>query len=104
MGELRPAKGISLSFNKTAGRAGRTNSTILSKYQYSNPVNFIPLNILFHLCVSVKWSLNYSVLSSVQKSVFYTDFVQYNTVTLFKEGSAITYCSFLTYGPEKISK
>ena len=28
MGELRPAKGISLSFNKTVGRAGRTNSTI----------------------------------------------------------------------------
>ena len=28
MGELRPAKGISLSFNKTVGRAGRTNRTI----------------------------------------------------------------------------
>ena len=78
MGELRPAKGISLSFNKTAGRAGRTNSTIVSKYQYSNPVNFIPLNILFHLCVSVKWSLNYSVLSSVQKSVF--TLTSYNTI------------------------
>lgn len=28
MGELRPAKGISLSFNKIVVRAGRTNSTI----------------------------------------------------------------------------
>ena len=28
MGELRPAKGISLSNNKTVGRAGRTNSKI----------------------------------------------------------------------------
>ena len=27
--------------------------------------------------------------------------VQYNTITLFKEGSAITYYSFLTYGPKK---
>ena len=25
--------------------------------------------------------------------------IQYNTITLFKEGSAITYYSFLTYGP-----
>ena len=25
--------------------------------------------------------------------------IQYNTLTLFKEGSAITYYSFLTYGP-----
>ena len=29
---------------------------------------------------------------------------QYNTITLFKEGSAITYNSFLTYGPQKINK
>lgn len=28
MGELRAAKGICLSINKTVGRAGRTNSTI----------------------------------------------------------------------------
>ena len=28
MGELRPAKGISLSFNKTVGRVARANSTI----------------------------------------------------------------------------
>ena len=28
MGELRPAKGISLSINKTVGRAGRANSKI----------------------------------------------------------------------------
>ena len=26
--------------------------------------------------------------------------IQYNTITLFKEGSAITYYSFLTYGPQ----
>ena len=32
--------------------------------------NFILLNILFHLCVCVKWSLNCSVLSPVQNSVF----------------------------------
>ena len=25
--------------------------------------------------------------------------IQYNTITLFKEGSAITYYTFLTYGP-----
>ena len=30
--------------------------------------HFILLIILFYLCVSVKWSLNCSVLSSVQKS------------------------------------
>ena len=30
--------------------------------------------------------------------------IQYNTITLFKEGSAITYYSFLTYGPQKINK
>ena len=30
--------------------------------------------------------------------------IQYNTITLFKEGSAITYNSFLTYGPQKINK
>ena len=29
--------------------------------------------------------------------------IQYNTITLFKEGSAITYYSFLTYGPQKVS-
>ena len=27
--------------------------------------------------------------------------IQYNTITLFKEGSAITCYSFLTYGPQK---
>ena len=27
--------------------------------------------------------------------------IQYNTITLFKEGSAITFYSFLTYGPQK---
>ena len=27
--------------------------------------------------------------------------IQYNTITLFKEGRAITYYSFLTYGPQK---
>ena len=26
--------------------------------------------------------------------------IQYNTITLFKEGSAITCYSFLTYGPQ----
>ena len=26
--------------------------------------------------------------------------IQYNTITLFKEGSAITFYSFLTYGPQ----
>ena len=26
------------------------------------------------------------------------------TITLFKEGSAITYYSFLTYGPQKINR
>ena len=30
--------------------------------------------------------------------------IQYNTITLFKEGNAITYYSFLTYGPQKINK
>ena len=28
-------------------------------------------------------------------------YVQYNTITLFKEGSAIACYSFLTYGPQK---
>ena len=29
------------------------------------------------------------------------EILQYNTITLFKEGSAITCYSFLTYGPQK---
>ena len=30
--------------------------------------------------------------------------IQYNTINLFKEGSAINYYSFLTHGPQKINK
>ena len=29
------------------------------------------------------------------------EILQYNTITLFKEGSAITCYSFLSYGPQK---
>ena len=32
-------------------------------------------------------------------SMEHAKYIQYNTITLFKEGSAITYYSFLTYGP-----
>ena len=34
-----------------------------------------------------------------QRSLTLLFFIQYNTISLFKEGSAITYYSFLTYGP-----
>ena len=87
-------KGIPVAINKTVGRAGRTNSKNYGLKTATKPkeetrsnlengefncvkmsifesflYNFILLTILFYLCVSVKWSLNCSVLSSVQKSL-----------------------------------
>ena len=37
--------------------------------------------------------------SSIQDQMLRLPGLQYNTITLFKEGSPITYYSFLTYGP-----
>ena len=90
---LTEHKGIPVAINKTVGRAGRTNSKNYGLKTATKPkeetrsnlengefncvknvnirtllYNFILLVILFYLCVSVKWSLNCSVLSSVQKS------------------------------------
>ena len=87
-------KGIPVAINKTVGRAGRTNSKNYGLQTATKPkeetrsnlengefncvkmsifesflYNFMLLTILFYLCVSVKWSLNCSVLSSVQKSL-----------------------------------
>ena len=47
--------------------------------------------------------LSFSSFRTLQldlKDLFYNT-IQYNTITLFKEGSAITFYSFLTYGPQK---
>ena len=42
-----------------------------------------------------------ALISSKVWFLFIALTVQYNTITLFKEGSAITCYSFLTYGPQK---
>ena len=47
---------------------GKINCVKMSPFE-TFLYHFILLIILFYLCVSVKWSLNCSVLSSVQKSV-----------------------------------
>ena len=117
MGELRPAKGISLSFNKTVGRAGRTNSTIKKprsqkrNEKLSKKWGIVSKSCQFHTSYysfSLVWicEMEFNLLSIIfcTKVCVYTDFVQYNTITLFKEGSAITYYSFLTYGPQTKNK
>ena len=45
-----------------------------------------------------------ALISSKVWFLFIALTVQYNTITLFKEGSAITCYSFLTYGPQKKKK
>ena len=59
-----------------------------------------------HTAITRWFPMRSSKISIVKKSHAWTPTVkchtiQYNTITLFKEGRAITFYSFLTYGPKK---
>ena len=51
------------------------------------------------LCLNISTPLTFCAFS---KSSLLASSIQCNTITLFKEGSAITYYSFLTYGPQNL--
>ena len=55
---------------------------------------------IFKPITELQSAIPIAVTSEVQYNTIQYSTIQYNTITLFKEGSTMTYYSFLTYGPQ----